>query len=719
MGAELPRRKSAAIPVVTRSPFVAFTLPWQLQAGRDSRTVVVKGTFDLVPDGAATLRAEADLASGDVCFGDAPQGTLLYPSDFAIWKPKVDVLLTGYAYAPRESSTAVEVGFRFGSRGKGFERRLVVFGERRWDKAVVRLAPGAPGRFRKVGLLYENAYGGAGFAANPVGLGRDGDRLPNLELKGALIDEPTDAPEPAGLAGIPPSWVARRAKLGTYDAAWQASRWPYFPADFDWHYFQAAPVAQQLEEVVGDEPFELVGVHSTLPVLEGTLGGVVPRCFVQRTADAGGTFQEVKLRLDTVVFDAEAMKVNLVWRGLLEVSDDDASDVAGLFVLRHDAGTPRVGLAEAEALHRAELAPAAPIAEDPDAPATGERARDAAEERLRARLAGAGIAPLTGPLAVPAAVPVSAPPAALTHPRRVEALRRLAAGEGLAGLDLSGLELSDVDFAACSLAGALLLGARLCRSSLVGCDLTGANLSGAELTDARLERARLDGADLTAASLAGARLDEASLGLAVLAGVRGEGASLRGVRGERVSFAAGSWLAARFDGATLPFADFTAAVLDDAVLDGAALSAIRLYDTRGSRTSFRQCELRGARADGAVFPQGAFHGVRAESSIWDGAVLDGASFLGASLGESSFCRASCVGAVFSGADLQRARLARVRLERAELVKANLMEALLESAELTGADLRGANLHGAETWKASLRGAKLELAIVTQSKLGAS
>lgn len=719
MGAELPRRKSAAIPVRTRTPFLAFTVPWQLQAGRDSRTVVVKGTFDLVPGGAATLRAEGDLVSGDVCFGDAPQGTLLYPSDFAVWKPKVDVLLTGYAHAPRESSTAAEVGFRFGSRGRGFERRLVVFGERRWEKAVVRLAPSAPGRFRKLGLLYENAYGGAGFAANPVGLGRDGDRLPNLELRGALIDEPSDAPEPAGFAGIPPSWAARRARLGTYDVAWQRSRWPYFPADFDWHYFQAAPIAQQLVEAVGDEPFELVGLHPTLPVIDGTLGGVVPRCFVQRTAEAGGTFQEVTLRLDTIVFDVEAMKVNLVWRGLLEVVDDDASDVAGLFVLQQDPGAPRLGLVEAEALHRAELAPAAPLAEDPDAPLPSAHARGAAEERLRARLEGAGIPPLVGPAAATPASPVSAPPAALAHPRRVEALRRLAAGEGFAGLDLSGLELSDIDFAGCSLAGALLLGARLCRARLLGCDLTGANLAGADLSDALLEGARLDGSDLTGANLAGARLDGASLQLAVLAGVRGERASLRGVRGERVSFAAGSWLAARFDGATLPHADFTAAVLDDAVLDGAQLSGIRLYDAHGSRTSFRQCELRGARADGAAFPQGAFHGVTAPSSIWDGALLDGASFLGASLSESSFSRASCVGAVFSGADLRKARLARVRLERAELVKVNLMEALLESAELTGADLRGANLHGAETWKANLRGAQLELALVTQSKLGAS
>ncbi|MFO0617906.1 MAG: DUF2169 domain-containing protein [Polyangiaceae bacterium] len=723
---EPPPRRSAAIPAVTRSPFLAFTLPWQRDAGRDVRAVIVKGTFDLVPGGPATLRREGDVPSGDVQSSDHPESTLLYPSDFAIFKPRADVLLVGHAYAPRAGATIAEVGFRFGPKSgasarKGFARRLAVFGDRRWQRALVRVSPGAPSAFKSIPMLYENAYGGPGHARNPVGLGRADDRLPNLELVDEIIGSPDDAPDPACFAGVPPSWFARRARLGTYDAAWQSARWPYFPADFDWSYFQSAPASQQLESIAGDEAFEIVGMHPTLPVLGGSLGGVAPRCFAQRSRAGGGAFQEILLRIDTVVFDPDAMKINVVWRGLLDVRDDDASCVAGLFVLQHDLAAEPLGLEAARALHRAELAPVPPIVDDPDEPdAPRETILSLEEARLRARLDAGGIPKASGaPIAEPAPPPPTetAAPADHAHPRRVDLLRRLRENEPLASLDLSGLDLADVDFSGRSLTGANLIGARLCRARFLGSALTGANLGGADLTDAVLEGADLSGADLTAVLLEGASLDRAKLGLTVLEGARGARASFRGAEGLRASFAGGAWTGARFDGAKLPFADFTAANLDGAVLDGATLPDVRLYGARGPRASLRRCDLKGARADEAFFPEGAFDEADATRSIWDSAGLEGASFRQAKLEAASFCRASCDDAIFTSADLRAGRLARTKLRRAEMQKANLMEALLESADLDGADLRGANLHGAETWKANVRGAKLELAILTQCKLG--
>src|SRR4051812_36895083 len=78
---------------------------------------------------------------GDVhAEGDAIH-SLLYPTDFAVFKPRADVTLAGHAYAPGGASPAAQVRFRFGRKGNGFDRSIAVFGERRWQQAVVRLAP--------------------------------------------------------------------------------------------------------------------------------------------------------------------------------------------------------------------------------------------------------------------------------------------------------------------------------------------------------------------------------------------------------------------------------------------------------------------------------------------------------------------------------------------------------------------------------------------------
>src|SRR5262249_8820563 len=157
-------------------------------------------------------------------------------------------------------------------------------------------------------------------------------RLPNVELPGQLVTSPGDTPPPASLAPIATTWKERWSKLGTYDRAWFKARWPYFPEDFDWTHFQAAPALQQVEHLGGDESYEISGMHRDHPPLRGRLPGLRARAFVQRTREQGGTFTEVKLVLDTASFDMDALKVNLVWRGFIEVSDEDAPEIQHVFV---------------------------------------------------------------------------------------------------------------------------------------------------------------------------------------------------------------------------------------------------------------------------------------------------------------------------------------------------------------------------------------------------
>ncbi|MDC0741598.1 DUF2169 family type VI secretion system accessory protein [Polyangium mundeleinium] len=773
---EIPRRSGDTIPTFGEARLAVVTSPWQVRPPRDSITVIVKATCAIVPGGAAELLPEPDLPTGDIHHDDDPQKGLLHASDIAIFKPKADVTLAGRAYAPGGKGTACEVSFRFGRGKNAFARRLAVFGDRHWEKGLVTLAPTAPRSFDSIPLGWERAYGGSGFDDNPLGTGHgaaegpDGmARLPHIEDPERLIKGPSDSPRPAGLGPIPALWKQRWSKLGTYDARWLQRRWPYFPEDFDWAYFQAAPAGQQLDHLAGDEPFDIRGMRKDHPRLEGTLPAMRARCFYQRTEEAGGQFGEVRLVLDTVHFDVEAMKIQLVWRGLLEVEDDDAPEIAALFAFAESLADPSAALPDAreaflEALRaeneeNAEEEPTESEAEGTEAPPAPEKDPDeaAAEAKLAELLAEAErrSAKITQEMRAAGIEGLASPPASPPDPAHVlEALRKagateeqvaemaalfapepandqvqpepalrarviamLASEEPFDRMELEGADLSGLDFSDRSLVGVDLRGAKLRGCRFVAANLTEALLSGSDLAGAVLDGAELQAADLTDACIENATLKGAKVDGADLSNARGARARLDGIRGEGALFAGGTWDGARFDGALLPKADFTGASISNAVFNGADLSDVTLYDARGASVLFEEARMKDARCDGAELSRAKFRKTNAAGSTWENAKLDETSFLGANLSSSNFARASCRRGSFSGADLREANLRRAKLEKTAFLGANLMEAILERADLSGADLRKCNLHGAETWKAKLDGANLDFAIVTQTKLG--
>lgn len=665
-------RGTDALPVVTRDPVAAWTIPWQIRPPRPSRTIVVKATCDLVPDSAAVVRAAADLPTGDVHLKDDARRSLLYPSDFAVWKPRADVVLAGHAYAPDGRATCTDVAFRFGRVPEAFARTLRVFGERRW---IGRTAS-APRPFDRVALVYENAFGGAGISENPAGIGTRPEGsgpwlLPQIEDPAHLVKSPEDMPSPVGFGAIPAAWAARAGRLGTYDAAWQETRWPFFPADFDWLSQQAAPLAQQLDAVRGDEPFEIVGMRPDRRTLRGRLPGVRARAFVHDLQSADRGFFEVKMRLDTVMFDVDAGKVHLVWRGFFESSDERASEAAAVFTMLEGLTASPQSLTEIHGVYSALAAPLAPAAWHVSA------ANDASEDGI-------------------------SDPSTVAGPTSHVQIQ----GPDLRGRDLRGASLVD----------AILVGADLSGANLEGADLRGAQLSGADLSGACLVRANLADADLTGADLGDAVLAGAVLDGARFEDVEAARADFTGASGTRTSFAHGTFREATFAQATLPNADFTSAVLDGAVFDHSVIEGVRFYDARGERVSFQGAVMDGARADGACFEGASFRGASAEGSVWDRATLRGSLLFGARLGKASFAGASCQGAVFSRADLAGADFARARLGGASFLRVQAMFSTFEDADLTGADLRGACLHGAETRHARTDGARFELAIVSATKL---
>jgi hypothetical protein len=332
------RAKPGAI-VLDAPPALALgVVPWGLSPSRDCLAVIVKATCDLSPGEAATLRAEADPLSADVMREDASgRMVCVHPSDLVPFKVRADVLATGSAHAPKGAAKAMEIALALGHEGARIDRKIKVFGDRRWQRAIAGLAPSEPAPFTTMPVTYERAFGGAGYAANPVGAGivdrfRDAASpppLPNLEDPRALVRVPAMRPAPACFAPLP---VACRSQSA--DGPRRAP-WSRIPEDLDWTTHQAAPPSQRLPFLRGDEPFTIVGMHPKHASLEGSLPGVAPRAFASRPGDR---FEEIALRLDTVVIDVTTLSLTLVWRGVLLVESEREPDVSSVHVLMEKVG---------------------------------------------------------------------------------------------------------------------------------------------------------------------------------------------------------------------------------------------------------------------------------------------------------------------------------------------------------------------------------------------
>ena len=337
--------KEEIVPLQNDTPLAATVVAWGDSPSRCALSVIAKATCDLVPDGPAVVRAEAEPISGDRITA-GPRGMIcVYPSDLAPFKIRADVALVGHAQAPAGGASEVTVRFRFGSEESGFDRELRVFGERSWERVGPALKPSEPAVFLRMPLSYDHAFGGRGHASNPLGLGFESAKnappppsknkpspkpaaakkqalLPHLEDPNDRLRAPQQTPKPASFGPVPK--VARDDKASRPGGD-KASR--SLADAYDWTRFQAAPPEQRLPFLRGDEPFEIAGVHPKLPVLKGALPGVRARCRAERH---GGAKEEIPMLLDTAFFDVDLGTLTLVWRGTIPVSDEREPDVASI-----------------------------------------------------------------------------------------------------------------------------------------------------------------------------------------------------------------------------------------------------------------------------------------------------------------------------------------------------------------------------------------------------
>jgi len=666
-------------------------LPGRLPFPKHSLTWIVKGTFDLKVNGPAVLAAEQAFPTGEEHYPDdqAKTGGPRYESDFVCFKPRADLLLVGACHAPNgKPVVSCPATFRVGSRAK----TLGVLGNRRWEKHWLTWQATAPEPFTRMELRYENSFGGEKFPANPVGKGHgeipDGQGghftpLPNVEDPAHLIVSHGNHPAPAGFGPLSRHWKTRHDKLGTYGGAYRKTRWPWFPEDFDWTHFNAAPPDQQVEAYLrGDEPLGFENLHPRHARYESQLPGLRVRCFVHRlTGVAPGElrFDEVELKLDTLWVDMEAEKLVLVWRGWTPVASEESEDLQHCFIASEplaQAPAPidyhyRQFLAHQEA----ETKPFAPETPPPPPP----------------------------PPATPAAVPDPAEVAALEQAkaeRRKQFEAQTTALNARFGFDQWSPQAQqqtrerqakliehltgDDPVKAAQLAQAAQQ-AEL-RQALGKLGLHPDQLP--PLTDqARIARARV----LNELGLGGDAIQSdpqlaeltAMVG-AVLARVSASPENLEVIVAEARKVKAQLGLPAVVEPTPEEVPASPPLTRESIHAKLATPGALAGADLRG-------LDLSGLDFKGANLAGANLAGVPLRGAQLQQANLTGANLAGADLTAAELTRVNAAGADFTGAKLHQAILLESDLAQAQLAKADLTKAVLDGALLEAADLRGANL----------------------------
>ena len=616
--------------------------------------------------------------------------------DAGMPKTRGEYLVAGKAFAPRGQATvACAVRAQVGT----LRKELRVVGDRFWKGAV----PTDAAPFKEMPVDWAHAFGGEGYAQNPLGKGaapvttQFGEvvPLPNVEDPRRLLRSPRDRPAPAGFGPIDLSWPQRMKKAGTYDKKWLQERFPGLAADVDWTFFNVASEDQWSGgPFLGDEAFAFEGLHPSKPRVEGRLPKAVSRCFLNVKTTEGEAFREVPMRLDTLWFFPHLERAVLVYHGQARIAEDDAADVQQLVAALEDPAAPRqaehyrrvlVARLDKEkgallALRDGDLMPDWPASKGPTDEEREQLAlvepkmlvarnlRRKVEREIelrRAAVKAAGLDPdVVGPKPLPPEPPPPSPEelvARVEEARATEealrarakeaeaareaALKKLFADQGLdpekALAEAKAAAAGPPRFRADAELGRLRALAEEGRKRQAPIPQIEAMLADPELPRrlADQERKLREGYCMTAHQ----RLPA---GARPGPGVREEVlAAFR--KGE--SLAGRDLTGADLAGVKLPGVDLTGAFLESARLGGADLSGARL----------------------------------------EGAVLAHADLSGASLAGAQLARAN-----LGAADLRRAKLAGAGLERAILAKSDLREADLAKAELAGADLSEAKLAGA-------------------------
>ncbi|EYF08874.1 DUF2169 family type VI secretion system accessory protein [Chondromyces apiculatus] len=745
-------------------------------------TMVVRGTFTLA-HGAPMQAVEGldqGFLTGDVFRDDDDErlGECLYPNDFADYKLNAEVLLLGTCHAPGQRQV-VECPVRFAVGS--WSKILRVVGPRVWSDNLSGAVMSEPLPFTRMPLDHAHAYGGPTFAWNPSGKGHDGRELPNVEHPAQPIRSRNDRPEPAGFGPLNPLWPQRASKMGKeYGKSYQEKRAPFYAEDFDWTYFSAAPLDQQLKGYLrGDEELSVHNVHPHAPVIVARLPGLRVRAFVN---DVVGAFREVALSLDTLTVDADKGVVYLTWRGLDKVREDDLTDVKTVLIASEPladhplpeahyrqildafekdptgllASMPPDFIAAAAGAGQAGQAPppgvdplTATIEQKFGKTLTAEQSPlgQAADVLKRPEVASrldmkAALAKAANDDANRAPAFLSLKPGSLGNlglrdtmrgvMAKVAELKKAAAASNREVKNIAELEALPHDPRLKQLdpsytpPGPISTDEpgpyrNLSEQDLSGRDLSGLDLRGATMEGTNLTGAKLRGTKLTGAILRNAVLYKADLTDAYLTDADLTLANCGAVHAIGASFRGATLEQAFFQGANLTFATLTEVKGEYVAFGGADLTEVKAHRARLDHSDFSEASLQQADFSSASLALCLFTACRAARVNLSGALLNGANFAGADLRGGRFNQARgdrsfWTKALLDGADFGHAVLLAAHFTECSAVSARFYGANLRECRFYRATLERAEIVRANLFSADLCKAKLDGARFTGSSL---
>jgi hypothetical protein len=309
-----------------RTPYAAERT-WVLDKNAvKSWVVVVKGTFNVLPDGSTKLaeKQEEPLLACQYA-GEPGKSSLVYEADLTPPKLATDITLNGHVYtqggkAVREVTATLRIG--------NLSKTIKVFGDRHWKKGLLGgLSISTPEPFEKMPITYERAFGGWDslsedktkhrlYSGNPVGQGfwvrREhavDQKLPNIEDPHRLISSWKDRPRTTSFGALASYWTPRLEYAGTYDAGWQKDRFPLLPENFDERHYQAAPEDQQVAGCLNGG--EVVKLENLSP--GGMVTFTLPKIRFTFTTRFGKERVEHRARLSGVIIEPDVPRVMVVW----------------------------------------------------------------------------------------------------------------------------------------------------------------------------------------------------------------------------------------------------------------------------------------------------------------------------------------------------------------------------------------------------------------------
>lgn len=318
--------------------------------GAETLVVVLKGTWTVKPDGESVVATnQRMIAAYDSFYGLPETSSIKDEAELGPLRPSTDCFLVGSVRAPDAATRMLDVCFRAGP----LEKKVRVFGERRWKRGAFGLAPSEPEPFDSVPLKWELAYGGRDTShaeqrnhgeesRNPVGRGFRSartelpiadDLLPQLESPSDPIRSAGQAVEPVAFAPIGRVWKPRRDFAGTYDQHWIDERMPLLPSDFDPRFYQSAPdgltAPRRLE---GGEKVEIVFGEE-----RARLAFAMPRPQPVAFVSLSDRARELDMSMDTMLFDLDTMQLRVVWKAEVDIHQrlPELSEIAC-----HLRGTP-------------------------------------------------------------------------------------------------------------------------------------------------------------------------------------------------------------------------------------------------------------------------------------------------------------------------------------------------------------------------------------------